>query len=74
MIRMERIGWFILAAGVLLAVAGGAVVLLSKVGFRGLPGDIVIEGRHGSFYFPIVTCLVLSAILTLVMWLWRWMR
>jgi Protein of unknown function (DUF2905) len=33
-----------------------------------LPGDIAIEGRRGSFYFPIVTCLLLSVVLTLVMW------
>ena len=33
-----------------------------------LPGDIRIEGKNGSFYFPIVTCILLSAILSLVMW------
>jgi hypothetical protein len=34
-----------------------------------LPGDIVIRGKNGAFYFPIVTCLIVSAVLTLVMWL-----
>ena len=34
-----------------------------------LPGDIRIEGKNGGFYFPIVTCLLLSAVLTVVMWL-----
>jgi len=34
-----------------------------------LPGDIYYHGRNGSFYFPIVTCLLLSAIFSLVMWL-----
>ncbi len=34
-----------------------------------LPGDIVIHGKNGVFYFPIVTCLVVSVILSLVMWL-----
>lgn len=33
-----------------------------------LPGDIRIEGKNGSFYFPIVTCLLLSAVASLVMW------
>jgi len=33
-----------------------------------LPGDIVIRGKNGVFYFPIVTCLVVSVILSLVMW------
>jgi Protein of unknown function (DUF2905) len=34
-----------------------------------LPGDIVIRGRNSAFYFPIVSCLVISAILSFVMWL-----
>jgi len=34
-----------------------------------LPGDIEIRGKNGVFYFPLVTCLVISAILSLVMWL-----
>jgi hypothetical protein len=34
-----------------------------------LPGDIRIEGKRGAFYFPIVTCLVISAILSLIGWL-----
>lgn len=36
-----------------------------------LPGDIVFRWKNGSFYFPLVTCLLLSAILSLVMWLVR---
>ena len=34
-----------------------------------LPGDIRVEGRNGAFYFPIVTCVLVSAVLTLVLWL-----
>jgi len=34
-----------------------------------LPGDIRIEGKSGGFYFPVVTCLLLSVVLSLVMWL-----
>jgi hypothetical protein len=34
-----------------------------------LPGDIRIEGKNGSFYFPVVTCLLLSAVVSLIMWL-----
>jgi hypothetical protein len=36
-----------------------------------LPGDIVIERENGRFYFPIVTCIVISVLLSLVMWLIR---
>lgn len=34
-----------------------------------LPGDIVVRGKNSAFYFPIVTCLIVSVILSLVMWL-----
>ena len=34
-----------------------------------LPGDIEVRGRNSVFYFPIVTCLLLSAVLSLIMWL-----
>ena len=41
---------------------------LARLGLGRLPGDISYQGRHGSFYFPIVTCLLVSAALTLVFW------
>ena len=34
-----------------------------------LPGDIRIEGKNGSFYFPVATCLLLSVLLSALMWL-----
>ncbi|MBI1852113.1 MAG: DUF2905 domain-containing protein [Planctomycetes bacterium] len=61
-------------AGIVLAVAGAAMWFLGKSGFRGLPGDIRVEGERVRFYFPIVTCLALSAILTLLLWLVQWLR
>jgi hypothetical protein len=39
-----------------------------------LPGDVVIERQNFRFYLPIVTCLVISVLLTLASWLWRAMR
>jgi hypothetical protein len=59
-------------------VLGAAVFLIGALLASGvriplgrLPGDIVIRREGGSFYFPIVTCLVLSLILSLVSWLLR---
>lgn len=40
----------------------------SFFGFGRLPGDIYYKGKNTSFYFPIISCLILSAILTLVLW------
>ena len=42
-----------------------------KLGLGCLPGDIRIQTEHGAFYFPIVTCLVISFLISLVLWLLR---
>jgi Protein of unknown function (DUF2905) len=42
---------------------------LSKLGLGRLPGDIVVEREGGSFYFPFMTCLILSLVLSAALWL-----
>jgi len=66
-------GRILILAGLVLIVAGVIVTLLSKspLPLGRLPGDIRIEGKNGSFYFPIVTCLLLSAVFSLVMWIFK---
>jgi hypothetical protein len=44
---------------------------IRRLGLGRLPGDIRIQTEHGVFYFPIVTCLVLSIVFSLVLWLFR---
>lgn len=60
---------FLVAAGLVLVALGLAWPLVRRLGLGRLPGDIVIKGDHGSFYFPVVTCLVVSAVLSLIFWL-----
>jgi hypothetical protein len=64
-------GRLLIYGGILLMVLGVLVVLAQRVGIHlgRLPGDIRIEGKHGGFYFPIVTCILISALLTFIMWL-----
>jgi hypothetical protein len=62
-------GRILVVSGVLLVAAGLAWPWLSKMGLGRLPGDIAIQGEQGGFYFPIVTCLVISALLSLIFWL-----
>jgi hypothetical protein len=59
----------LIVLGLLLVLAGILWPWLTRLGLGRLPGDIVV--RHGSFsfYFPIVTCLVVSIALSLVLWL-----
>jgi len=52
----------------------GALVLLGErlpVKLGRLPGDIIVRGKNSTFYFPVVTSILLSVILTLVMWLFN---
>ena len=44
---------------------------LSKLGLGRLPGDIRVEGENSFFYFPIVTCIVISIVLSIVLWFIR---
>ena len=68
---LGELGKTLLAIGIVLVVAGIFLVSGAKLPFRlgRLPGDIAYQGRHGSFYFPIVTCILLSVALTLIMWI-----
>ena len=70
------LGRSILVVGVILVVLGLLLSLGPSLpglfGWMGkLPGDIRIEGARGTFYFPIVTCLVVSVILSILLWLVR---
>jgi hypothetical protein len=58
------LGRMLIVLGLLIAALG----VLVSFGKR-LPGDIVIRGKHTVFYFPLVTCLLISAVLSLVLWL-----
>jgi hypothetical protein len=64
-------GRTLIVTGVVLVVVGVLITLgeRSPIRFGRLPGDILIKGKNGTFYFPVVTCLLLSLVLTLVMWI-----
>ena len=61
----------LIVLGLLLAAIGVIVLLGEKLPLRlgRLPGDIVIRGKHSVFYFPLVTCVLISAVLSLILWL-----
>lgn len=55
--------------GIILVAAGLLWPYLARLGLGRLPGDITIRGEHGGFYFPIVTCLVISLLISAIFWL-----
>jgi formate hydrogenlyase subunit 3/multisubunit Na+/H+ antiporter MnhD subunit len=63
------LGIFLIFIGALLYFGGKRPFELGR-----LPGDIVHRGEHTTFYFPIVTCLVLSLVLSLLFWLFSGSR
>jgi Protein of unknown function (DUF2905) len=67
----RELGKLLLIVGVVSFAAGALLFLGGKLPFRlgHLPGDISYQGRNTSFYFPIVTCIVVSVVLTLIFWI-----
>ena len=69
---MSDLGRLLILFGVILVVVGVALLWGPKIPWLGrLPGDIVYKSDRVTFYFPLVTCVVLSVVLSLVMWLFR---
>jgi hypothetical protein len=59
-------GRILVIIGVLLVIVGGLAMLGIRLPFGRLPGDIAIEGERGAFYFPIVTMIIISIVLTVI--------
>jgi ribose/xylose/arabinose/galactoside ABC-type transport system permease subunit len=58
------LGLLVVALGVLISLGEKLPIRLGR-----LPGDIIIRGKHSVFYFPLVTCLLISVVLSVVLWL-----
>ena len=61
-----ELGRILLVIGIVLVVVGGLAALGVRLPFGRLPGDIAIEGERGGFYFPIVTMISVSVVLTVL--------
>jgi len=67
--ELSALGKVLVLLGVILAVVGGLLMVGAKIPWLGrLPGDILIQRRHFTFYFPLATSLLLSVLLTLLLW------
>jgi DUF2905 family protein len=61
-------GKMLILMGIVLVVAGVVWLLGERVGLGRLPGDIVVRGERSTFYFPLATCLLVSVVLNLLLW------
>jgi len=67
-----HLGKLLVSLGIAFVVIGALLIAGSKVSFLGLgrlPGDIAYRGRNVSFYLPLVSCLIISAVVTMLFWL-----
>jgi len=65
----QQIGKWLIAAGIAIVLLGALVLLLGKVGLFKLPGDFEFGSRNRRIYFPIASCIVISIILTIILWI-----
>jgi hypothetical protein len=66
---IQQIGKFLIIIGIIIIGIGGALLLSGKIPFIGrLPGDILVQKKNFTFYFPLATSIALSLILTLLFW------
>ncbi len=69
---LQHMGKFLVMIGLLIAGLGGLLMLMRSSGipfFGKLPGDIIIQRKNFTFYFPLGTSILLSIILTLILYL-----
>jgi hypothetical protein len=62
---------FLIALGLVILVTGIAWPILSRIGFGRLPGDIMFQRGGATFYFPLVTCIIISIVLSALFWLFN---
>ena len=69
---MAELGKTLIIIGVVAIGIGALLMLSGKLPWLGrLPGDISIKNENFSFYFPLTTCIIISAVISLLLWLFR---
>lgn len=70
---MAPLGRMLIVFGLVLVAAGLLFTFAGRLPFKlgRLPGDLSFHGKNSSFYFPLTTCILLSVLFSLVMWLFR---
>jgi len=68
---MAEMGRMLVMLGVALVVIGGIVILLGRTGLPlgRLPGDVLYRGKNATFYFPLASCILISVVLSIILFL-----
>ena len=70
---MAELGKLLLVVGAIMVAVGAALLLAGRfnVPVGRLPGDIVVRGKNSAFYFPLATSIILSVLLSLILWIFN---
>ncbi|MBN2317228.1 MAG: DUF2905 domain-containing protein [Sedimentisphaerales bacterium] len=70
----QQMGKWLIVAGVIIVLLGALMLLLGRIGLFKLPGDLEFGSKNWRVYIPIASCILLSILLTLIMWLINFFR
>lgn len=70
----QQIGKWLILMGISIAFAGGVIMILGRAGIFKLPGDLEFSSKNWRIYFPIASCIIISVVLTLILWLINYFR
>ncbi len=70
----QQIGKWLIVLGLFIVVLGAVTIILGKMGLFRLPGDLELGSKNWRVYLPITTCIIISIVLTLILWLISYFR
>jgi len=70
----QQFGKWLVVMGLIIVLIGGLMMLLGRIGFFRLPGDVEFGSKNWRVYIPIASCIMISIILTLILWLISYFR
>jgi len=70
----QHIGKLIILTGILIVLAGIILLILGRFGLFKLPGDFVLGGKNWRIYLPIASSIIISVVLSLILWLINYFR
>jgi len=65
----QQIGKWIIVMGITIALVGALVMIFGRAGLFKLPGDLEFGGKNWRIYLPIASCIIISIVLTAILWL-----
>jgi len=70
----QQLGKWLISAGIIIALVGGLIMVLGRIGLFKLPGDLELGSKNWRIYLPIASCILISIVLTIVLWLINYFR